>query len=152
MLKELLGAGVGGGADGKEHICQRRARPLGREDPLEEGVTAHSRILAWRIPWTGGPGRLQSRTGHDQSNSACTRVCTRAHAHTDTRARAWSEVGVGRPKLETRKAQLGKLNNKGKHKVTVGNHPHTNIVSKSATTGEYKHRKSELHLKSRPAT
>ena len=27
-------------------------RPLGQEDPLEEGVTAHSRILAWRIPWT----------------------------------------------------------------------------------------------------
>ena len=50
MLKELLGAGVGGGADGKEHFCQRRARPLGREDRLEEGAAAHSRILAWRIP------------------------------------------------------------------------------------------------------
>ena len=29
---------------------------LGREDPLEEGVTTHSSILAWRIPWTEEPG------------------------------------------------------------------------------------------------
>jgi len=33
---------------------------LGREDPLEEGVVTHSSILAWRIPWTEEPGRLQS--------------------------------------------------------------------------------------------
>ena len=29
---------------------------LGPEDPLEEGMTTHSRILAWRIPWTEEPG------------------------------------------------------------------------------------------------
>ena len=34
---------------------------LGQEDPLEEGLATHSRILAWRIPWTEGPGGLQSR-------------------------------------------------------------------------------------------
>ena len=34
---------------------------LGQEDPLEEGMTIHSSILAWRIPWTEEPGRLQSR-------------------------------------------------------------------------------------------
>ena len=33
---------------------------LGQEDPLEEGMAAHSGILAWRIPWTEEPGRLQS--------------------------------------------------------------------------------------------
>ena len=33
---------------------------LGREDPLEKGMATHSRILAWRIPWTEQPGRLQS--------------------------------------------------------------------------------------------
>ena len=33
---------------------------LGQEDPLEEGMTAHSSILAWRIPWTEDPGGLQS--------------------------------------------------------------------------------------------
>ena len=38
------------------------------EDPLEEGMAAHSSILAWKIPWTEEPGRLQSmglqRAGH----------------------------------------------------------------------------------------
>ena len=37
-----------------------RVRSLGREDPLDEGMTAHSSILAWRIPWTEEPGKLQS--------------------------------------------------------------------------------------------
>ena len=42
---------------------------LGREDPLEEGMSPHSSILAWRVSWTEEPGRLQSigshRVGHD---------------------------------------------------------------------------------------
>ena len=42
---------------------------LGQEDPLEKGKATHSSILAWRIPWTEEPGRLQSmglqRVGHD---------------------------------------------------------------------------------------
>ena len=42
---------------------------LGWEDPLEEGMAAHSIILAWRIPWTDKPSRLQSmglqRVRHD---------------------------------------------------------------------------------------
>ena len=33
---------------------------LGWEDPLEKGMATHSRILAWRIPWTEEPGGLQS--------------------------------------------------------------------------------------------
>ena len=32
---------------------------LGREDPLEEETATHSRILAWRLPWTEEPGGLQ---------------------------------------------------------------------------------------------
>ena len=32
----------------------------GWEDPLEEGMAAHSSVLAWRIPWTEEPGRPQS--------------------------------------------------------------------------------------------
>ena len=32
----------------------------GLEDPLEEGMTTHSSILAWRIPWTEEPARPQS--------------------------------------------------------------------------------------------
>ena len=35
-------------------------RSLGQEDPLEKGMATHSSIPAWRIPWTGEPGRLQS--------------------------------------------------------------------------------------------
>ena len=42
---------------------------LGWEDPLEKGMAIHSSILAWIIPWTEEPGRLQSmgsqRVGHD---------------------------------------------------------------------------------------
>ena len=33
---------------------------LGWKDPLEKGMATHSSILAWRIPWTEDPGRLQS--------------------------------------------------------------------------------------------
>ena len=35
-------------------------RSLGWEDPLEKRMTTHSTVLAWRIPWTEEPGRLQS--------------------------------------------------------------------------------------------
>ena len=35
-------------------------RSLGREDPLEQVMATHSSILAWRIPWTQEPDRLQS--------------------------------------------------------------------------------------------
>ena len=31
---------------------------LDKEDPLEKGMTIHSSVLAWRIPWTKEPGRL----------------------------------------------------------------------------------------------
>ena len=31
---------------------------LGQEDPLEEGMATHSRILAWENPWTEEPGGL----------------------------------------------------------------------------------------------
>ena len=34
---------------------------LDQEDPLEKGMATHSSILAWGIPWTEEPGRLQSR-------------------------------------------------------------------------------------------
>ena len=44
-------------------------RSLGWEDPLEKEMATHSSILAWRIPWTEEPGRLQSmgwqRVRHD---------------------------------------------------------------------------------------
>ena len=39
-------------------------RSLGQEDPLEKGMTTHSSVLVWRIPWTG-----YSPWGHKQSDT-----------------------------------------------------------------------------------
>ena len=39
---------------------ETQIRSLSWEDPLEKEMAAHSSVLAWRIPWTEEPGRLQS--------------------------------------------------------------------------------------------
>ena len=39
---------------------ETQIRFLGWEDPLEKEMATHSSILAWRIPWTEEPGRLQT--------------------------------------------------------------------------------------------
>ena len=46
----------------KESACNRGTcvRSLGWKDPLDEGLATHPSILAWEIPWTEEPGRLQS--------------------------------------------------------------------------------------------
>ena len=48
---------------------ETQVRSLGQEDPLEKEMATHSSILAWKIPWTERPCRLQSmgsqRVGHD---------------------------------------------------------------------------------------
>ena len=48
---------------------ETRVQALSREDPLEKEMATHSSTLAWEIPWTVEPGRLQSmgsqRVGHD---------------------------------------------------------------------------------------
>ena len=48
---------------------ETRVQSLGREDPLEKEMAIHSSTLAWKIPWTEEPDRLQSmgpqRVGHD---------------------------------------------------------------------------------------
>ena len=48
---------------------QMWVRSLGREDSLEKEMATYSSILAWEVPWTEEPGRLQSmgwqRVGHD---------------------------------------------------------------------------------------
>ena len=45
-----------------------RVQSLGWEDPLEEGVAAHSSILVCRIPWRDEPGGLQSLRGLKESD------------------------------------------------------------------------------------
>ena len=48
---------------------ETRVRSLGQEDPLEKEMAIHSSTIAWKIPWTEEPGRLQymgsQRVGHD---------------------------------------------------------------------------------------
>ena len=48
---------------------ETRVRSLGWEDPLEKEMAIHSRTIAWKIPWTEEPGRLQpmgsQRVRHD---------------------------------------------------------------------------------------
>ena len=48
---------------------ENQVQSLGQKDALEKGMATHFSILAWRIPWTGEPGRLQStesqRVGQD---------------------------------------------------------------------------------------
>ena len=39
---------------------ETRVPCLGGEDPLKEEMAVHYHILAWKIPWTGEPGRLES--------------------------------------------------------------------------------------------
>ena len=53
--------GLPGWLSGKESACQEaRVQSPGQEDPLEEEMATHSSILAWEIPRTEEPGRLQS--------------------------------------------------------------------------------------------
>ena len=57
---------------------ETQVQSLGWEDPLEKQMAIHSSILAWEIPWTEEPGRVQSmgsqRVGHDRG--------TNTHTHT----------------------------------------------------------------------
>ena len=77
--------GLPGGSRGKETPAVQETqetwvRSPGREDPLEEGMATHSRVLAWRIPWTEEPGGLQSLSGLAESART-------DHAGTATRVR-----------------------------------------------------------------
>ena len=61
--------GFSGGSKGKESACSAGDLGSGRQDPLETGMATHSGIFAWRMPWSEGPGGLQTmesqRGGHD---------------------------------------------------------------------------------------
>ena len=62
---------------------ETRVPSLGWQDPLEKEMAIHSSTIAWKIPWTEEPGRLQSmgsqRVGHDWATS---RSCSHSHIHT----------------------------------------------------------------------
>ena len=56
-----MSTGFPGGSDGKESACNEGdlSSIPGSGRSLEKGMATHSSILAWRISWTEGPGRLQ---------------------------------------------------------------------------------------------
>ena len=66
LLREILVAQT---VKASAYNAGDRVPSLGWEDPLEKEMAAHSSILAWKIPWTEDPGRLQSmgsqRVRHD---------------------------------------------------------------------------------------
>ena len=90
---------------------------LGREDFLGEGMATHSNILAWRIPWTEEPGRLQSmgsqRVGHNWETNTY-RACTFSDS-TDLwfiRRYSWKnqEVTLETEEEKESRAHMDKLN------------------------------------------
>ena len=64
----ILSVGFYGGSVVKNPPAMQ-VQSLGQEDPLGKGMATHSSILAWEIPWTEEPGRLQhmgsQRIRHD---------------------------------------------------------------------------------------
>ena len=81
-------------------MWETRGQSLGWEDALEEGMAIHSSILAWRIPRTEVPSRLQSmgsRTvGHDWVTNHSTAIAKKVHVSSSEQVRfvisGWSEV------------------------------------------------------------
>ena len=81
--------GFPGDSDSKESApnAQDPGLILSQEDPLMKGMATPSSILAWRIPWTEEPGKLQSigsqRAGHDRITNIftfCVVVTTKRNA------------------------------------------------------------------------
>ena len=69
ISRSLRTLGFPGGTDVKNLPTMQETwvQSLGWEDPLEEGTAIHSSILAWKIPWTEEPGRLQSMGSQSQT-------------------------------------------------------------------------------------
>ena len=63
-----------------QEMHETLVQSLGWEDPMEKGMATHSSILAWKIPWTEEPGRLQfmgsQRDGHGCVTNTFTSLST----------------------------------------------------------------------------
>ena len=66
MIQHLCDIGLPCGSDVKSlpAVQETQVQSLGQEDPLEEEMATHSSILAWKIPWTEEPDRLQPMGSH----------------------------------------------------------------------------------------
>ena len=111
-------------SDGKGSACNSGDLGTipGREDPQEKERATHSSTLAWRLPWTGKPGELQStgsqRAGHDwEANThSTTSVCT-LHRHTLREREATKESVCQMAPLTW--SSTGKLINGGGVRIVV---------------------------------
>ena len=65
---------------------------LGQEDPLEKEMATHSSFLAWRIPWTKEPGRLQSMALQQSDTTERLNKSTCAHTHTHKKTHTHSHT------------------------------------------------------------
>ena len=76
---------------------------LGQEDTLEKGIATHSSILAWRIPWTEEPGRLQSmesqRVGHDWATNTFTLLLSRSTSQVNFLALSYERLNYTEGRL-----------------------------------------------------
>ena len=70
-------------------MWETRVRSLGQEDPLEKEMATHSSTLAWKIPWTEEPGRLQSWSRKESDTTERLRflsvqpsLCSNSHIYT----------------------------------------------------------------------
>ena len=76
-------------------IQETWVQSLGQEDPLEEEISAHSSILAWKIPWTEEPSGLQTmglQTVRHDWGTECARTHTHTHTHTHIHTRTHSHT------------------------------------------------------------
>ena len=100
MNKVFLSWGFPGSSDGKESALQEtRVWSLGWEDPLEEGMSTHSNVLIWRMPWTEEPGGLQfmksQRVGHNWVTHTHAHTHTHRHTHTHAHTRTHTTMKSG---------------------------------------------------------
>ena len=56
--KDILGFPGGSEVKNLPAVQETEVLSLGPEDPLDEGMTTHSNVLAWEIPWADESGRL----------------------------------------------------------------------------------------------
>ena len=80
---------------------------LGQEDPLEKGMVTYASILAWEIPWTAEPGRLQSMGSQTQTQLSDKHITVQSLSHVQLFATPWTiahqaPLSMGFPRQEYR--------------------------------------------------
>ena len=63
-------------------MWETQVQSLSWEDPLEKGMAIHSSILAWRIPWTEEPDKLQFMGSERVRQDWAANTHTHTHTHT----------------------------------------------------------------------